>query len=259
MKRYFLVDAENVHVYGLSGIRDLTKDDVVIVFLTNQCGDKIMDVISNYKKSLECKILTMEVNCGSKNALDFQLVSYLGLLIGEHKDDDIEYYIVSKDTGYVASINLLSNCINNKIKRIPSIMLYNVEYNYDIDDEIVMLLKYTIKKETKSNEILNTIKSCCTRDHALGILTSRYPKETVEKLLPVLNMYFGGDDSAYIDNIVMIELNKNFKNKKTVEKIFNIMKLTNSIDITLDMIESLLSGLNDWRDRIQDGLQVYYN
>jgi len=37
------------------------------------------------------------------------------------------------------------------------------------------------------------------------------------------------------------------------------MKLTNSIDITLDMIENLLTGLNDWRDRVRESLQVYYS
>jgi len=259
MKRYFLVDAENVHIYGLSGIENLTKDDVVIVFLTNQCGNKLMDVINEYKKSLECNILTMEVDCGSKNALDFQLVSYLGLLIGERKNDDVEYYIVSKDTGYIASINLLSNCINNTIKRIPSIELHDIEYDDGMNDKMIELLTLVFKKEKTVTQILNIIKSSCTKNHAISLLTSKYPKDNVEKLLPALNMYFGGDESAYIDSVVMIELNKNFKNKKTCEKIFNIMKLTNSIDITLDMIENLLTGLNDWRDRVRESLQVYYS
>lgn len=259
MKRYFLVDAENVHIYGLSGIKDLTKDDVVIVFLTTQCSDKLINIISEYKKSLDCNILTMEVDCGSKNALDFQLVSYLGLLIGERKDDEVEYYIVSKDTGYIASINLLSNCIYSTIKRIPSIELCNVEYDYDKDDKLIDLLKFILKKEKTAIQILTIIKSTCTKDDALRSINKNYSEDIIVKLSPALNMYFNGDESAYIDNRVLIELNKNFKNRKTCEKIFNIMKLTNSIDITLDMIETMLQGLSDWRDRIQESLQLYYS
>ena len=37
MKRYFLIDTENLHMKAFKGIETLTEDDTVIVFLTNEC------------------------------------------------------------------------------------------------------------------------------------------------------------------------------------------------------------------------------
>lgn len=37
MKKYFLIDTENVHMKGLKGIETLASDDTVVIFLTNEC------------------------------------------------------------------------------------------------------------------------------------------------------------------------------------------------------------------------------
>ena len=42
---------------------------------------------------------------GTKNALDFQLSSYLGYIIRENEDKPYNYYIVSKDKGFECIIN----------------------------------------------------------------------------------------------------------------------------------------------------------
>ena len=89
------------------------------------------------------------------------MVGYLGYLIGS-KDENSNYYIVSKDKGYLSSINLLKNLSKNKchIELISDILtishdLYNIHSDpiLDLEDEIVTELKsygYTNKTVTKA-------------------------------------------------------------------------------------------------------------
>lgn len=121
MKRIFLVDTENVNITALSSANKLSKDDMIILFVTERTN-----LFQFAKDKLRClntnaNILKINVTTGGKNSLDFQLVSYLGLIIGEHRYEANDYYIVSKDRGFLSSINLLENCTDYKIELINSI------------------------------------------------------------------------------------------------------------------------------------------
>lgn len=165
MCKYFLVDSENVHLNGLVGIKNLTKEDTVIIFLTTQCSKKERNKINEYKNTLECNILTMECDCGTKNALDFQLVSYLGLLIGEHRNEHSEYYIVSKDKGYISSINLLSNCCRkHHIKRVAAI---DPKLSSEFEDTVLNELHKNFRKNETCIKLLNIMK--LTNDISLAL------------------------------------------------------------------------------------------
>lgn len=99
---YFLVDYENVNVAGLNGVSNLTENDTVIIFysvnadtLTFEMHKQINDSKAIFKFQ---KILLKE-----KNALDFQLCSYLGFLIRDTVTDENaanNFFIVSNDKGY---------------------------------------------------------------------------------------------------------------------------------------------------------------
>lgn len=95
--KYYLVDYENVKTDGLKDLTGVKAEDVVILFYSDQCKNITLDIMDrmvqrNIKFSF-CKVTT-----GVKNALDFQLSSHLGYLIG--KDKEAKYYIVSNDKGY---------------------------------------------------------------------------------------------------------------------------------------------------------------
>lgn len=95
--KYYLVDYENVKTDGLKDLTGVKAGDVVILFYSDQCKNITLDIMDrmvqrNIKFSF-CKVTT-----GVKNALDFQLASHLGYLIG--KDKEAKYYIVSNDKGY---------------------------------------------------------------------------------------------------------------------------------------------------------------
>ncbi|MCC3869082.1 PIN domain-containing protein [Terrisporobacter mayombei] len=121
MKRIFLVDTENVNITALSSANKLNEEDIIILFVTERTN-----VFQFGRDKLKClntkaNILKINVTTGVKNSLDFQLVSYLGFIIGQHRYEANHYYIVSKDRGFLSSINLLENCTDYKIELINSI------------------------------------------------------------------------------------------------------------------------------------------
>lgn len=93
----FLVDFENVRSEGLFGIENLTTDDEVFIFYSENAGTLTFDVHQRIINS-SANIYYVEVKTGTKNALDFQLVSYLGYMLREKPD--IPYRIISKDRGF---------------------------------------------------------------------------------------------------------------------------------------------------------------
>ena len=97
--RTFLVDYENVHCDGLNGITELNKHDTVVIFYSNCAYSIDINVLANTK----AKIKYIKAECGTANALDFQLVTFLCRTAKKNK----KYYVVSCDKGYMPAINML--------------------------------------------------------------------------------------------------------------------------------------------------------
>lgn len=95
--RYYLIDYENVHQAGLDGIEKLTENDKLVIFYTTNAETLTFSV---YEKLVQCKaeIQLYMVQCGGKNALDFQLATFLGYVLGNNPD--IDCHIISNDKGY---------------------------------------------------------------------------------------------------------------------------------------------------------------
>ncbi|MCL1823321.1 MAG: PIN domain-containing protein [Oscillospiraceae bacterium] len=95
--RIFLIDFENVHSEGMTGVDHLTDTDEVVIFYSSNADSISFDILH---KLMFCKskLSYYKIKRGGKNALDFQLSCYLGYRI--HKDPGAEYYIISKDNGY---------------------------------------------------------------------------------------------------------------------------------------------------------------
>ena len=93
----YLVDYENVNANGLTGIEHLQQKDTVIIFYSNMCDNMTFSTHENMNHS-SAKIEFVKVMVGSKNSLDFQLVTYLGYLIARNPKE--EYKIVSNDSGF---------------------------------------------------------------------------------------------------------------------------------------------------------------
>lgn len=160
MSKIFLVDTENVNIRALKGANYLKKDDLIILFTTNKTI--VHNFHENLIKTIETKatIKNIHIESGGKNCLDFQLVSCLGLVIGSNTKKNMEYYIISKDKGYLHSINFLYKQTHCSITLIPNIKsLFDKNYDntlsimQNMDNEITQCLKnlgYTNKTITKA-------------------------------------------------------------------------------------------------------------
>lgn len=95
---YFLVDFENVKTDGIKDLTGVNAGDAIIIFYSEQCKNITLDVIESISK-LNLHLNCYKIKTGTKNALDFQLSSYLGYLIGQGEEDE-KYHIVSNDKGF---------------------------------------------------------------------------------------------------------------------------------------------------------------
>lgn len=95
--KYYLIDYENVNASGLDGIEKLSQESRVVIFYTRN-SNKIDLNMLNILLNMETDLTVVEVHHG-KQALDIQLASYVGFLIGTEGPGS-EYNIISKDKGY---------------------------------------------------------------------------------------------------------------------------------------------------------------
>ena len=93
----YLIDFENVTSAGISGIQRLSKEDKVYIFYTVNASNMSFAAHMNLLSS-PAEVIYYNVTSGGKNALDFQLSSFLGYLISSGEDKD--FYIISNDKGY---------------------------------------------------------------------------------------------------------------------------------------------------------------
>lgn len=100
---YYLIDFENVKSRGMEGVELLTEEDTVCIFYSDNADSMTFDL---HRKLNETKadIIYHKVAVGIKNALDFQLATYLGYLICEQQREGIHpnYFIVTKDNGFTS-------------------------------------------------------------------------------------------------------------------------------------------------------------
>lgn len=96
---HYLVDYENVGPEGMNGIELLNMDSRIYIFYTKN-ADKLTFNLHIKLNESRAEVFLFKAECGQKNALDFQLSSYLGYLIRGRSDSQNNYFIISKDRGF---------------------------------------------------------------------------------------------------------------------------------------------------------------
>lgn len=118
------VDFENVKNTGLNGIDKVDEQSIIYVFYTSNANNISIDLHNaiNVATAKGIKIEFIEVKAGGKNALDFQLSSWLGYVIKENEinGEQYNYYIVSSDHGFDFVINFWNK---KGIKRVKDLKL----------------------------------------------------------------------------------------------------------------------------------------
>ena len=127
----FLIDYENVRSSAFNGLEELTEDDRIIVFYTNN-SDNLTFSLMQRLCSAKAKIDYLKVASGGKNSLDFQLCSYLGYLIGTHSNT--RFCIISKDKGFFTMLSLWGENTENGNSVICSANIHNGNGHRSIDE-----------------------------------------------------------------------------------------------------------------------------
>lgn len=144
--KYYLVDYENTNVNGLNGITNLSDTDVVCIFYSENAQNISFGLHRRLNES-KAKKIYQRVEVGTKNALDFQLSSYLGYIIKENSENQFDYYIVAKDDGYKA----LS--LYWKRKKINVSIIEDISNKNNQNENKKELLKETKIKPNEKKEI----------------------------------------------------------------------------------------------------------
>ena len=123
----YLIDYENVYIDGLEGVEKLTEQDTVHIFYTqNRCGL----TFGLYQQLISCKAgihlnevaMSLKNNDPVKNALDIQLMMFVGYVIGTKQSEQI--YIISKDKDFRLGLEFYQNYIQDdsvKLQICPSV------------------------------------------------------------------------------------------------------------------------------------------
>ncbi|MGN1411007.1 MAG: PIN domain-containing protein [Oscillospiraceae bacterium] len=106
----FLIDFENVRSNGLKGIEHLKNIDDVCIFYSDYANSITFDIHHSMNKS-SANISFFKSTKTGKNALDFQLVSYLGYLIAQKKYKN--YYVITGDRGFESAISFWKDFFKN--------------------------------------------------------------------------------------------------------------------------------------------------
>ena len=95
----YLIDYENTKGAGLEGLEELTERDTVYLFYSENANTMTFRMHHRISES-PVHFEFLDVGVGSRNALDFQLSTWLGYLINEYWGQKERFYIVSKDKGF---------------------------------------------------------------------------------------------------------------------------------------------------------------
>lgn len=144
MKRIFFIDLENVKIAGLDGIEKLSVADRVIFFHgvhyhRNEISDRVIEKAKNFAGTVEIvPMLTYE-----RNAMDFQISTYLGYMVGQNQNS-AKFYIVSQDKGYRATIEFVQHIA-------PEVSVEQISGLIDVFEQKVL--------KEKIQELLNNKKA----------------------------------------------------------------------------------------------------
>ena len=115
MAKYY-VDYENVKSDGLESVVQLTEDDTVYIFYSENANHLRVDIIEQIRLS-KAHIEFIKVEAGIPNALDFQLIT---ALFCQYEKGET-YYIISKDNGYLPAIHMAAKLGFDSIYKMDSI------------------------------------------------------------------------------------------------------------------------------------------
>lgn len=173
---YYLVDYENVKTQGLNGVNKLPEDDVVCIFYSEN-ADNLSFGLHRRLNETTARIEYQKVDVGKKNALDFQLSSFLGYIIHKYEDKPYDYYIVTKDKGFESLVNYW------KKKKVKVSLVVDVakQSEQSLQNELERQVADLIKDKSEASTIAKMIRQYKTKQGLNNALMKKYPSKDNKK------------------------------------------------------------------------------
>lgn len=205
---YYFIDYENVHADGFIGIENLGEDDIICVMYTEQSKAFSLELVEKIVRQ-KAKLESYKAGTGAKNALDFQLSSYLGYMIAKGEKTKDRFYIVSKDTGFNRLVDFWVER-GVTVKRIV-----NLEHNKKVLEMVSTLEQEKPKGKSKS-KVSDSNKA--TKEELLQYLSE---EEYSDKILEIFNSY---KTKVAINNGLTKEFRDSQKSSAIYKKLKSLLK-----------------------------------
>ena len=179
----YLVDYENVSCNGLNGLESLTSADSVHIFYSTN-ANKITFEIHHQIISSPASFHYYNVNVGKKNALDFQLSTYLGYLIASNAEE--EYIIISNDETFSCLIKFWLN------KQIDVKVACNLLKEEPINTTKVLrdtILKALPEHKNDVEVIIKYVQEYKTKQKVNNALVKKFQSERAGRIYKVVKPF----------------------------------------------------------------------
>ncbi|MGO5053534.1 PIN domain-containing protein [Lachnospiraceae bacterium LCP25S3_G4] len=181
---YYIVDYENVKRDGLNGINKLENGDRVCIFYSENADTLTFGLHKRINES-KAQITFQKVEVGFKNALDFQLATFLGYLIASNKNED--YYIVSRDNGF-NSICMYWNKRSMKVSLVADVSGRNMKQERE---DILHKVSEVITDEETAKTVVGYIQKYKTKQGINNALVKEYKSKKGGELYQAIKSLIG--------------------------------------------------------------------
>lgn len=178
----YLVDFENVNGDGLVGIDKLHSTDVVTIFYSKNAASITFETHQALNAS-SAEIDYLKVESGTKNALDFQLVSYLGFLMAKEPND--AYYLVTKDNGYKAVVDFWTH-VGKRVSLVANLEKTTLE---EENNEIRNVLRGTLPDRKDQDLVLQYVEKYKTKMGLNNALQKNFDSKRGGEIYKLLKPY----------------------------------------------------------------------
>jgi len=186
--RFYFVDYENVQANGLRGVKNISPEDRVFLFYTENANKLDFSLYEEFLP-IHTQIEPFCVQPG-QHSLDFQLSSFLGYQLAENPDT--EMVIVSKDNGFNSVVRFWTGK-GRQVLRVPALaaclMGNRVEKKPEPqteEKETIAAEKTEASKETAVNEEAVTETAATPETKPAEEKTAEPAEATEESAAPVL-------------------------------------------------------------------------
>lgn len=173
--KFSFIDYENLKGNVINTL-SFNTDETVYIFYTNSDTKIDMDVIAHITR-YTYNVKFYHVENGMKDALDFQLSTFLGYIIGKNKDTnkDNEYVIYSADKGFDKVVNFWKTRYNINIYRK---FKHNEENN--TEDKQIFEINPLKEQYTKEIERKQVVKQHITEKDIMSLNLGNYTYDIIK-------------------------------------------------------------------------------